>query len=122
MPRSARSGSGTHVSTESCTCRFGFGSFSWPPGPSLSACLHTVLPVANGTWLAAVLVGTAIAGWYGQLPGVEPRPYILRFDEDKPNPALSQNLLHLRVERSYQLCAAQCWPVWPSPPLPASGA
>jgi hypothetical protein len=22
----------------------------------------------------------------GQLPGVEPRPYILRFDEDKPNP------------------------------------
>ena len=23
---------------------------------------------------------------YGQMPGVEPRPYILRFDEDKPNP------------------------------------
>jgi hypothetical protein len=22
----------------------------------------------------------------GQLPGVEPRPYILRFDEDRPNP------------------------------------
>jgi hypothetical protein len=40
----------------------------------------------NGTWLAAVLVGTGIAGLYGQLPGVEPRTYILRFDEDKPNP------------------------------------
>lgn len=38
------------------------------------------------TWLAAVLVGTAIAGYFGQLPGVEPKPYILLFNEDKPNP------------------------------------
>ena len=38
------------------------------------------------TWLLLVLVGTGIAGLRGQLPGVEPRPYILRFDEDKPNP------------------------------------
>lgn len=37
-------------------------------------------------WLAAVLVGTGLAGWYGQLPGVEPAPYILRFEEDRPNP------------------------------------
>jgi hypothetical protein len=37
-------------------------------------------------WLVAVLAGTAFAGWAGQLPGVEPRPYILRFSEDKPNP------------------------------------
>lgn len=37
-------------------------------------------------WLGAVLAGTACAGWFGQLPGVEPRPYILRFSEDKPNP------------------------------------
>ena len=27
-----------------------------------------------------------IAGWFGQLPGVEPKPYILRFSEDRPNP------------------------------------
>jgi hypothetical protein len=33
-----------------------------------------------------VLIGTGIAGLRGQLPGVEPAPYILRFDEDKPNP------------------------------------
>jgi hypothetical protein len=33
-----------------------------------------------------VLVGTGIAGLRGRMPGVEPRPYILRFDEDKPNP------------------------------------
>jgi hypothetical protein len=37
-------------------------------------------------WLGAVLVGTGIAGLRGKLPGVEPRPYILRFTEDKPNP------------------------------------
>jgi hypothetical protein len=33
-----------------------------------------------------VLASIAVAGLYGQLPGVELRPYILRFDEDKPNP------------------------------------
>ena len=40
----------------------------------------------NLAWLVVVLVGTGIAGLRGRLPGVEPRPYILRFDEDKPNP------------------------------------
>src|SRR5256885_15987908 len=38
------------------------------------------------TWLAIVLVGTAIAGLRGRLPGCEPRPYIIRFTEDRPNP------------------------------------
>jgi hypothetical protein len=37
-------------------------------------------------WLAAVLAGTAVAGLRGSLPGVEPRPYIIRFTEDRPNP------------------------------------
>jgi hypothetical protein len=37
-------------------------------------------------WLSIVMVGTGIAGVFGQLPGVESRPYILRFCEDKPNP------------------------------------
>jgi hypothetical protein len=40
----------------------------------------------NFMWLCAVLVCTGIAGIFGQLPGVEPQPYILRFCEDKPNP------------------------------------
>jgi hypothetical protein len=40
----------------------------------------------NGVWLCCVLIGTGVAGLYGQLPGVEPQPYILRFCEDKPNP------------------------------------
>ena len=37
-------------------------------------------------WLALVLVGTGIAGLRGRLPGCEPRPYIIRFTEDRPNP------------------------------------
>ena len=37
-------------------------------------------------WLGAVLLATGIAGLLGQLPGVEPRPYIIRFTEDRPNP------------------------------------
>ncbi len=40
----------------------------------------------NLIWLSIVLVGTGLAGRFGQLPGVEARPYILRFSEDKPNP------------------------------------
>jgi hypothetical protein len=38
------------------------------------------------TWLAVVLLGTGIAGLRGSLPGVEPKPYIIRFTEDRPNP------------------------------------
>ena len=37
-------------------------------------------------WLGLVIIGTGIAGRFEQLPGVESRPYILRFCEDKPNP------------------------------------
>jgi hypothetical protein len=33
-----------------------------------------------------VLAGTGAAALRGRLPGAEPGPYILRFDEDKPNP------------------------------------
>jgi len=37
-------------------------------------------------WLAAVMIGTGIAGLRGKLPGCEPAPYIIRFTADKPNP------------------------------------
>jgi hypothetical protein len=60
--------------------------FFLTPGPLTFSLIASGFTWANGTWLCAVLVGVAIAGWYGQLPGAEPRPYILRFDEDKPNP------------------------------------
>lgn len=41
---------------------------------------------SSGIWLVLTMVGTGVAGLFGQLPGSEPRPYILRFTEDKPNP------------------------------------
>jgi hypothetical protein len=40
----------------------------------------------NVAWLLVVVAATAVAGYFGQLPGSEPRPYILRFTEDKRNP------------------------------------
>ncbi len=40
----------------------------------------------NLAWLTLVLLATGTAALRGKLPGSEPSPYILRFDEDKPNP------------------------------------
>lgn len=60
--------------------------FFLTPGPlTFSLFAHGFSP-ANSAWLALVLVGTGIAALYGQAPGCEPAPYILRFDEDRPNP------------------------------------
>jgi len=39
-----------------------------------------------GLWLGLVVAGTGWAAIRGRLPGVEPRPYIIRFTEDRPNP------------------------------------
>lgn len=60
--------------------------FFLAPGPLTFSLFAHGFSLANGLWLAAVLLGTGIAGLRGQLPGTEPRPYILRFDEDRPNP------------------------------------
>ncbi|HEU5350369.1 MAG TPA: hypothetical protein VFU55_02155 [Terracidiphilus sp.] len=60
--------------------------FFLAPGPLTFSLFAHGFSWANSAWLAAVLVGTGIAGWKAQLPGVEHKPYILRFDEDKPNP------------------------------------
>src|ERR1700679_2319834 len=60
--------------------------FFLAPGPLTFTLFAHGLGRGNLIWLTAVLLGTGIAGLRGQLPGVEPRPYILRFDEDKPNP------------------------------------
>src|ERR1700679_2352307 len=56
------------------------------PGPLTFSLFAHGFSVANATWLGIVLLGTGIAGLYAQLPGVERAPYILRFDEDRPNP------------------------------------
>jgi hypothetical protein len=60
--------------------------FFLAPGPLTFSLFAHGFSLANGLWLAAVLVGTGIAGLRGKLPGAEPCPYILRFDEDRPNP------------------------------------
>jgi hypothetical protein len=60
--------------------------FFLAPGPLTFVLFAHGFGRANLAWLALVLAGTGAAGLRGRLPGVEPRPYILRFDEDKPNP------------------------------------
>jgi len=60
--------------------------FFLAPGPLTFTLFARGFGVANLSWLLAVMLGTGIAALRGRMPGVEPRPYILRFDEDKPNP------------------------------------
>jgi hypothetical protein len=60
--------------------------FFLAPGPLTFDLFEYGPSVKNMAWLLCVMAGTGIAGLFGQLPGVEPRPYILRFTEDKPNP------------------------------------
>jgi hypothetical protein len=60
--------------------------FFLAPGPLTFTLFAHGFGSGNLAWLMAVLIGTGIAALRGRLPGVEPQPYILRFDEDKPNP------------------------------------
>jgi hypothetical protein len=60
--------------------------FFLAPGPLTFSLFAQGFGPYNLAWLLVVLAGTGIAGLRGRLPGVEPCPYILRFDEDKPNP------------------------------------
>jgi hypothetical protein len=56
------------------------------PGPLTFDLFEHGFDLRMAPWLGAILLGTGIAGLRGRLPGVEPKPYILRFTEDKPNP------------------------------------
>jgi hypothetical protein len=56
------------------------------PGPLTFDLFERGFDRRMATWLGLVLVGTGIAGLRGRLPGVEPKPYIIRFTEDRPNP------------------------------------
>lgn len=60
--------------------------FFLAPGPLTFDLFAHGPSLRNLIWLAFVILGTGIAGVFGELPGVEPQPYILRFCEDKPNP------------------------------------
>jgi hypothetical protein len=72
-----------------------YRSLHWPiwifvyflaPGPLTFTLFAHGFSLGNSLWLGAVLAGTGIAALRGKLPGAEPGPYILRFDEDRPNP------------------------------------
>ncbi len=56
------------------------------PGPLTAKLFDRGFDARMALWLGLVLVGTAIAGVFGKLPGCEPAPYIIRFTEDRPNP------------------------------------
>jgi hypothetical protein len=56
------------------------------PGPLTFDLFERGLDRRMALWLAVVMVGTGLAGLRGRLPGVEPKPYIIRFTEDRPNP------------------------------------
>ena len=75
--------------------KVGYRCAHWPiwiwvffitPGPLVFDLFEHGFDWRMAAWLSLVLVGTGIAGLRGKLPGVEPKPYILRFTEDKPNP------------------------------------
>ncbi len=56
------------------------------PGPLTFDLFEHGFDARMALWLGVVLVGTGLAGLRGRLPGVEERPYIIRFTEDRPNP------------------------------------
>jgi hypothetical protein len=60
--------------------------FFLAPGPLTFSLFADGMHRGNLIWLAIVVIATGIAALRGSLPGAEPHPYILRFDEDKPNP------------------------------------
>jgi len=56
------------------------------PGPLTFNLFDRGFDRRMAVWLGVVLMGTGIAGLRGKLPGVEAKPYIIRFTEDRPNP------------------------------------
>ncbi len=75
--------------------KLGYRLAHWPiwiavfylvPGPATARLFAHGFDTRMLAWLGVVLAGTGIAGLLGNLPGVEPKPYIIRFTEDKPNP------------------------------------
>ena len=77
--------------------------FFLAPGPLTFSLFAHGFGRGNLAWLAVVMAGTGAAALGGQLPGVEARPYILRFDEDKPNP------LYRRVCYTFAWSAVLCF-------------
>ena len=60
--------------------------FFLAPGPLTFSLFAHGFSMANSIWLGVVLCCTGTGLLMGRMPGCEPAPYILRFDEDRPNP------------------------------------
>lgn len=60
--------------------------FFLSPGPMVFDLFAYGRSPGATAWLVVVMLGTGLAGLFGKLPGVEPKPYIVRFTEDRPNP------------------------------------
>ena len=107
VPRSYRRNHGSAILVELATDRpirsrnkLRYRIAHWPvwvfvffiaPGPiTFTLFAHGPSPMVM-TWLGLVMAGTAVAGFFGRLPGTEPRPYVLLYGEDTPNP------LHRRI-------------------------
>lgn len=56
------------------------------PGPLTFDLFDRGFDSRMAAWLGVVVAATGVAGIRGRLPGVEPKPYIVRFTEDRPNP------------------------------------
>lgn len=61
-------------------------AFFIAPGPLTFTLFAEGADARTFTWLGVVAAGTAVAGLFGRLPGLEARPLILRYTEDRPNP------------------------------------
>lgn len=60
--------------------------FFLSPGPLTFSLFAHGFSLWNCFWLAVVIAAVFVAAFFGQLPGCEPQPYILRFNENRPNP------------------------------------
>ncbi len=70
------------------------------PGPLTFDLFERGFDTRMALWLGAVLVGTAVAGLRGALPGVEPRPVHHPLHRRSAQPAVPACLLHICLERS----------------------
>jgi hypothetical protein len=56
------------------------------PGPLTVDLFANGADARTWSWLVVAMVAAAVIGLLGWLPGTEARPYILRYNEDGPNP------------------------------------
>ena len=79
--------------------------FFLAPGPLVFSLFAHGFSVANGVWLALVLLGTGIAAFYGQLPGSSQRPTSCASMKTAPILSIAKSATPLRgMRRSTSRC------------------